>query len=384
MDRIIDALNVKMPAGLNLDDPFYRALIGDASATPAVDPASSAAFRTGAIANEYEALRAYIDSVVKNIDLDAYAGETLDTIVEFFSGVIERYFDEPDDDLRRRFKSVVRRNQVRSWMTAHSMKSVLAYYYDPDNIYVVENAVETDLVTNGDFEDTIGVEWTLTTTGTAALATSGDEAFDGGSALKFSVGSGETCSAAQTFSSLAAGSYDVRFCALASAEHVSAGATFGWKAQRASDSYYFDASSLSWTATDTLNEAEITESGVWTLGHGWVVLDSTDDVTITFDESAGSAVTLYLDRVQFGVRDDYPYGQVWLLSQGQIGAFMGLWHGDADPTGTGDYAYADYLDQSYIGGVDTGTTTQEFDRLVDSIRPAGTKWEVVNVIRNVA
>ena len=67
---IIELLNRRMPTLLNIRNEIYESFVGKVDFTPNSPITKSSDYQCGAIANELEYLKGYIDYVTANIDVE--------------------------------------------------------------------------------------------------------------------------------------------------------------------------------------------------------------------------------------------------------------------------------------------------------------------------
>ncbi len=167
--RIIDQINALIP--INKTSEEYEAIFGKDIYASNIPIVQSSDYNSGAIANELEFLRGYINFVIDSLNINFAADEFLEKLAYFFLG-LQRIFDEEDDDLKNRFDALILRNGNKSWMTKWCLKDVFGYYFDKDDIYIIENYIETNLLLNSDFEIGSGdvfTNWNKTETGSSII-----------------------------------------------------------------------------------------------------------------------------------------------------------------------------------------------------------------------
>ncbi|KKL74400.1 hypothetical protein LCGC14_2065250, partial [marine sediment metagenome] len=211
MGRIIDHLNAIMPIDVTTKE--YEAIFGKIIYTENIPIVTSSDYNSGAVANELEFLKRYISLVLTSLNINNAEDVYLEKVINFFSG-LRRIFDEEDADLKNRFDALILRNENTSWMTIWSMIDVFSYFFNKDNIYIIENYVETNLISNGGFEEGTGnvfTDWTKSESGSSVIveAAGGDEFIDD-RAAEFQVDSfNSNISLSQTVSNVAQGNYKV-------------------------------------------------------------------------------------------------------------------------------------------------------------------------------
>ena len=168
---ILETLNERMPALVDISDEVYEALFGKINFVPNSLIATSDDYQCGAICNELEYLRGYINRMSASTNIDNMEGTLLDTIVDFFTHLV-RIWDETDANLLNRFHALIRRKANPRWMTTWSMMDAFSYFFDKASIYLIENYIETDLSANGDFEQGSGdtfTSWNKTEAGSSVI-----------------------------------------------------------------------------------------------------------------------------------------------------------------------------------------------------------------------
>lgn len=169
MGRIIDEINALMP--INITSEEYEAIFGKTVYTENDPITESADYNCGAIANELEFLRGFIDFVIDSLNVNNASGVFLEKIIYFFTQ-LQKIFDEEDENLKIRFDSLILRNGNLSWMTGWCIKDVFGYYFDRETIYVINNFIETSLFVNGDLEQGSGdlfTSWNKTEAGSSVI-----------------------------------------------------------------------------------------------------------------------------------------------------------------------------------------------------------------------
>jgi hypothetical protein len=142
--------------------------------------------------------------------------------------------------------------------------------------------------------------------------------------------------------------------------------------QRSSDSYYYNFTFASWTAsryemllTNATDEYMTTDLPI--------MVDGSYTVSIIFGpDSTGR--DYYLDNISFGVKPSYPYINVLVNVYSGTSSFLSAYTTGADPISGDDYIKAArYFGVSYVGGYSSGGTSPYYQDLLDMIRPAGVK-----------
>ena len=332
--RIIDQINALI--SMNKTSEEYEAIFGKDVYTSNIPIVQSSDYNSGAIANELEFLRGYIDLVIDSLNIDNSSGVFLEKLVYFFLR-LSRIFDEEDSDLKNRFNALIIRNANESWMTKWCVLDVFSYYFSSNVLYIIENYIETDLLLNGDFEDGTGnvfTNWTKSESGTSVIveAIGGDE-FADDRAAEFQVDSSNSLIyLTQTINSIAQGDYKIELfywddgnCPVD--DVIEIGIT------RSSDGYYWDFDSSWQSAPIYEGISKITGSRYESWGK-YIYQESVSAENITIElRRAGSSGTAYefrLDNVKFGVWQTYPSIKVLIVLEGTAGGYLSAWPGDID------------------------------------------------------
>lgn len=159
-------LDSTMPAIFNLDAQGYKLLVSDGSAG-------------GALAAPLADLAEFRDYYTKTINVDDASDVLLDKIIALFSG-LTRFYGEPDDYFRLRYKSLVERRAYDNWTVPEALRKSYSYFFDEKHIYIVESHPTTNLVANGSFDSLEG--WTASGNAEAKLIYS--KSFENASALQ--------------------------------------------------------------------------------------------------------------------------------------------------------------------------------------------------------
>jgi hypothetical protein len=331
----------------------------------ALNRASSQAYTSaiwGGVAQEFDTLQDEVDLITVDA-LDAYdlSGTELDEFIVRFSG-INRLTGQADSDRKALLSALYYRAGLGSWMTAASIKAFFSYFFDADLINIIENAVVTNLITDGTFESFVAGTMTAAfgsfspSGASIALISTG---VYGGSVALHGIGTGSV----KTSAAATAGCYIVScayrgYCPLI--------------IQRSSDSYYYNFTSASWTAalSETLLANKTDEYVTIDLP---IMVDGSYTVSIIFGpDSTGR--DYYLDNISFGVKPSYPYINILVNVYSGTSEFLSAFPAGTDPITGDDYVNAArYFGVSYVGGYSSGGTSLYYQELLDMIRPAGVK-----------
>lgn len=351
----ISEVNEHILTAIKKDDPFYQALWGNEEFTPETIITKPNDFNCGGIANSLEYFYAFIREIT-GASLEDLPDPYIDIVVYFFVG-LKRQSGEPDSGLIRRMESlIIREGEWRSerFGTPWDILNVLNYYVDRQFLFYVPNAVLTDILINGDFETAIGAEWTFTPSGDRTL----EDPFSGDWKVDFA---GFT-SLSQTVA-VTAQTYILNCFANPASDPVGDTDIFNLIIQRASDSWYFNTSTLTWVASDPSNKYTTDKAG-YNLGEFFVIADGSYNITITFTK----IVDFLLDHVEFGAKE-YPAFEIIYVDSGLAGDFASVWE-----TGILPYENASYLDQDYmLASVTTVYSDTYFQSLIDITKASGVK-----------
>lgn len=315
----------------------------------------------GGIAQEYDLMREQVKEVTaRPAVLENITGDMLDEVVLRFIGV-QRITNEDDASRMKLMYAFFRRNGAGSWATPHAIRGSLSYYFPSTSIYILENVIESNLITEGGFEGfTAGIQvapfgdWVPSG---ADIEVLGSDSFQGTNCLK---GTG-TGTVAQTVA-------------------VTTGAailTTAWlgtvdvKMQRASDGYYWNFQTMTWqAAAAALSLANAGE--LYALRENPVLVELDDSITITYSVSSGGT-DFHIDYLSFGPKPAYPFIKVLVSTFGQSGDFLNNWSGTDDPVAGTDYDNATFFGFDYLGGEGGGVPTAYYQTILDYIKTAGVK-----------
>lgn len=323
-----------MPQALNKTGKEYEAIWGKKIFTPNDPIESSSDFSCGALANELEYLRAYTKYVVNAVDVDAVESIFLEKIIKFFINM-KRIYDEEDSGLRNRFFSLIRRKANKRWSTKWSFKDVFSYFFNPANIYVIENYTEDgdDLILNGNFEEVTGADfddWTKQVSGSSVINISTTEMFQDARCPEYSIdASNSEASLSQTINSVAVGDYKLSL--FHKDDEVVTDPIVKVRIQRSTDSYYYNFSTNTWQAGDTSKTFPVHGTNY---GYSGIYVNNDTQANLTLKISnagaSGQAYKFYIDRIRFGLWKTYPSIKILVVSAGQSGEYMSFWAGEDD------------------------------------------------------
>lgn len=165
-ESIQKKLDSLMPAIFDTESEGYKLLISDGESG-------------GAIASELGELGAFREYYSRTTDVDDASDILLDKIVELFSG-LTRFYSEPDDYFRLRYKSLIERHGYDNWTTSEALRKSYSYFFNEKNIFIVEVHPTTNLVANGSFDTLDG--WAISGNAEAKIIYS--KSFENASALQ--------------------------------------------------------------------------------------------------------------------------------------------------------------------------------------------------------
>lgn len=334
--RIIDSINEEnMPAILNLYNADYEALIGTTDYTEEPVIEESADFNCGAIVNELEMLRAYIAQVVGYDDPVGAEDDWLDKIVEFFL-TIERFLQETDAALLNRFNSLILRKETTPWQTTWCIEDVFSYFFNYDDIYVIENFIEDgdNLLLNSDLEDVTGSDfdnWTKTETGASLINVDVTiNMFSGDVCAEFEVDvSGNAIDLKQTISSVAAGEYKLSL--FYKDDGTPTTNAFEVEITRSSDGYYYNDTDSSWQSGPHSISLPIISGTLYEYWSLYIDNEGTEDIEIKIQNASGeTSYKAYVDLIKFGEWKTYPSVKALVGVSGSDADNLLMWVGTTD------------------------------------------------------
>lgn len=329
--RMIDIINRGISNLVNKTSDVYEAFIGKEEYIPNSPIVESSDYNCGAIANEAELLRTFVNQLISYFDVEEAEGRYLEILTSFFLS-IERIFDESDANLRNRLIAYLQRKENPRWDTPWGLRDIFKYFFTTADVLFEENYIEDDMILNGGFEAYTPPNfdsWTKSESGSSTVTQETTIMFEELASAKFSIdSSNNTASLLQTKNSLAAGDYKVGFwykddgdCPDDNVVKISV--------QRSSDSYYYQ-----WDDTwDTgVVYKEFPKSTDWTLAYAYIKNLGTENLTFKIENAGttGTAYIFYIDRCMFGTWKTYPSYKLLLLFTMEVGEYANLWEGDID------------------------------------------------------
>jgi hypothetical protein len=328
-----------MASGINKNDPVFQAIFSNPEGE-------------GAIANELEEVVKFIDYYTKTDDVVNHKGDTLDLIIQMFTK-FDRYLGESDTAYLRRMQAITQRKGDKIWGNKWDIIHVFETYFPGRRIYLCENtsSLETNSIINGDFEEPGG--WVL---GSGAVIAR-DARFSKDRGLLFN-GSG-ICT--QSITVIHGGVYTLHFF-LKGECNIQI---------QCNDGQYWNAKSLSWLASPTLNNYSREE---WDNDFMFIRAGDNSVLTVTFKATAEKAA--YIDYVRLFKKEKNPSYTIIVNHEGfpTIGKTLHLAAGGEDPShDVLDYSNESYFDHSYIVGSKSSYTHNIYSEILDIIRPKGIK-----------
>lgn len=179
--EILDRL---MPSIFNTSADAYKKLISDADNNG------------GAIALALKDIDEFRDYYTKAISVDDANDILLEKIAELFTGMM-RNFDEDDDHMRLRYKSLITRQGRGPRPTKEALKDSYKYFFNDDEIFIIEGYPTSNIIKTPSF-DSLSTDWAYSGDGDFSLAYS--KSFDG-TALKVAPAiASSICTVSQTVS----------------------------------------------------------------------------------------------------------------------------------------------------------------------------------------
>lgn len=167
-ETIQKRLNSLVPGLLDTEtSEAYKLLISDENA------------QGGAIAISLAELAGFRDYYGRSVRVDDASDILLDKIVGLFSG-LSRFYSEPDDYFRLRYKSLVERHAFGNWTVPEALRKSYSYFFDEKDIFIVEAHPTTNLLLNGSFDDLN--HWDVSGNATGSIIYS--KSFENGSAFQ--------------------------------------------------------------------------------------------------------------------------------------------------------------------------------------------------------
>lgn len=347
----IKEVNAQMLDGINKNDQGYQALWGKEDFTPEETIEDANDYNCGAICNQLEYLT---DKTVEYTtqEIDELPSDTLELFARFFLDTYKRG-NEDNPALINRIRAVLERDglfQSPAWGTPWDIKNVLSYFLDRNYLFYVPNYIITDIMVNGGFDSPISTEWNILPSGDRSLLNT----FSGQYKLDFA-----SFTSADQDISVVEGSYILN----AFYKSPSTGNALKIIIQRDSDSYYYDADTMTWGVSLVENIIVATQTTKYELIELFVISAGTDTINIKFEK----ILDILLDHIEFGLKL-YPYYQIIYVDvTGASPEFASMW-GDVSTT----YENASYLDQDFMFSLSGTSYTETFiQALLEDLTAAG-------------
>lgn len=139
---------------------------------------------------------------------------------------------------------------------------------------------------------------------------------------------------------------------------------------RDSDSKYWNFATRSWQVAPTQLEL-VNDSALYIVFEEPILADDDYNLAISFGPT--TAESFRLDYVSIGAKPLYPYIHVIVPISGDEGMYLSVWPVGSDPVADTSYDYASFLDHDYISSDGSATAVIYFQKVLDMIKPAGTK-----------
>lgn len=384
----IEEVNEQILSKLLKSDEFYEALWGKEEFTPNETIELPNDYNCGALANPLEYVYQFIREITEG-ELHDLEEPYIDIVVYFFTG-LKRFPGEGNTDLVRRMESLlVREDEWRSerFGTPWDIMNVFSYYLDKSLLFYIPNHVVTDLLTNGDFEDPIGSEWTILPSGDRST----EDAFTGTYKLDFTgfdsayqtvavfggayilncfvkplAGPPEGFASMWEDSETAYqnASYSDQDFMLSSGGSAPVGEldVFNLVVQRDSDNKFYNIATEEWSVSGPTNTFTM-EGDQYTLAEFFIVTDGNYNITIKFEK----IVDFLLDHVEFGDKL-YPAFELLYLDVGLAVGFSSMWEE------LGPFDNASFMDQDFMFSSATSNYTDTYyQELLDMVKASGIK-----------
>lgn len=369
---VIAELNDFMMTMLDKTTDEYEAIFGKEDFTPLSPIDESSDYQCGAIANELEYVKAFVDYITRTADFDGFQGTYLEKLVYYFTG-LKRWYLETDEELINRFKALIIRSNNPSWITVWMIRDVMSYFVDVEVVYVTENITLDEFITDGSFELDPTVNWNTSAAGSSTVNFVSHDMFYGLTCAELYVdSSGSACSLSQTLTGVSAAHYVLNFFTKDD-RLLPTDDLFEVIITRASDGYYYNFDTLEWQAASASRVISKNPGTRYESKQLFVDVPSLDDLTITFQNVGGTSdeYTFYIDHVEFGTMLDYPTVRVILVDENLVSGFTSLWPGTDDPIATYDYDVASYTEQSFVSGFGGEGLLPYYQYLLALIKTAG-------------
>ena len=327
--RVIDFINSKIPPSIDISSKTYKALIGKTEYTENSPITQSSDYKCGAISNELELIKAFVNLLIQYFDVNLAEDVYLEILTDFMLG-LERIFDESDVNLRKRLIAYLRRGSNRRWDTPWGLKDIFIYFFASVNILFEENYIEDDSILNGGFEDYSAPNfdnWTKSESGTSTIIQETIIMFEELASAKFSIDNlNSKTSLKQTINSVVAGDYKVCFW-YKDDNTCSADDVVKISIQRSSDSYYYQ---FDETWDSGIVYKEFPKSNDWVLAFSYIKNEGTENLTFEVENAgaSGTAYIFYIDRFMFGTWKTYPSYKLMLLFTMEVGEYSNLWESE--------------------------------------------------------
>jgi hypothetical protein len=315
------------------------------------------------------------------VTADNVTGELLDELIKRTTGYT-RSLQMTDAQLFKYIPIFFRKNKNLSWATKWSIIDSFSYLLDINYLYLVENWVDTNLLTGNDFEDyEVGVKtaqfgnW-IPSGSTVNILSDGQ--FEGSKCLSLT----GTGSVYQDVTS-AAGTYILLVPYTGNGKIT---------VQRTSDSYYWNFTTMAWNAAAS-SKTVSNSTAYYKIQELFIIFSSDDTAKITF-EPAESSDTFMTDYIQYGLKAAYPYIKIIYKILSPVGEYVNNWPAGNDPIttqvlgngssvlGSGSSVLgrvglnednATFMDNDFIFGAGASYPSNFYQKILNDIKPAGVK-----------
>jgi len=367
-----------MPTILNNVTDEYKAIFGDKDFTPLSPIEMSSDYNCGGIANELEYCRSFLDYITRTNLIDNLYSDYLERVVGFFTG-LKRTALETDASLILRFKVLCQRQLNTSWITKWMIRDVFKYFFDESIIYVIENYINDEYMTDGDFENS-SVLWTITEPGATTIDLVNHDHFIGNYCMEFVVDADGSLAQLkqETASTLPIGYYQFSFFVNDDFELIQNDLLKVY-VQRKDDNYYYNFSTWQWQADVTYWTVQKTTESRYQIRQAYIDNQTVDNLIITFENIGDTDIahTFWVDNVQLGTQLEYPSVKVLLINEGPQVDFMSAFPGTTDPVPGVDYDFASFYGQCFLSGIGGAGTLIYYQNLLNILKPTGVSAVVV-------
>jgi len=138
MTSMIGVFNKNVSDEVNKGGDFYKAYIGQTSFTPNSPITKSSDFNCGALSNELEYCRGYLNYITSAVDPTNSKGGELDQAINALVDLPRRGDTESDAIFLARFNFIVQQNTNYSRTTRWAILDALSYFVSKSSVEIVE------------------------------------------------------------------------------------------------------------------------------------------------------------------------------------------------------------------------------------------------------